>query len=139
MKIEIKVIKEVDVKTLHVKAGVRYWEDSTVNDAYDTEFGDNIPCKKDSLWAPIIDIDTGIITNWQKGKTASIHYKVCDAGVYIVKDIEGNEVAKKDGYVPSILQPGGNGYGDYIIMAIDEKGEIEDWDKNEINEFFDFD
>ena len=30
MKLTIKVKKEVDVQTLLVKAGVRYWEDTTV-------------------------------------------------------------------------------------------------------------
>jgi hypothetical protein len=31
MKLTIKKEVEVDFKTLHVRAGVRYWEDATVN------------------------------------------------------------------------------------------------------------
>ena len=41
----------------------------------------------------------------EKGKTANIHYKVCDAGYYYIKDINGNDVLEKIGYVPDILSP----------------------------------
>lgn len=65
--------------------------------------------------------------NWEKGKSADIHYKVCDGGIYKLIDTEGNTILEKDGYVPGILSPGGSGYGDYIIMSVDENGGIDNW------------
>ncbi len=130
MKVEIKIKKEVDLKILAVKAGVRYWEDATVNGEEDTE-GAFIPCRTNDLWCPKIDIETGIITNWHKGHTANIHYKVCDQLGYDLIDNEGNVVlSAEDGYVPNTLCPKGSGYGDYIKMDIDENGQIADWDFN---------
>jgi hypothetical protein len=46
MKVTITVKKEVEVKTLHVEANVRYWEDTEINGEPDTEDGNNVPCKK---------------------------------------------------------------------------------------------
>jgi len=34
---------------------------------------------------------------------------------------------EKDGYVPDIMCPGDEGYGDYIIMTVNESGVIEGW------------
>lgn len=139
MKVKIKKLVEVDVKTLVVKAEVRYWEDSEINGEIDTENGDNIPCKNGDIWNPEIDIETGIITNWEKGKTADIHYKVCDLCGFELKDENGNIVHKEEaGYVPRTLYPKENGYGDYIIMDIDSEGKIKDW-KFDIDDFIDND
>lgn len=127
MKVKFKKEVEADARYLDVKANVRCWDDATVNGIKD-EDGGLIPCRQGDLWKPIIDIDKGIITNWEKGKTADIHYKICDAGVYTVLDNNTNILKEKDGYVPNILSPGGSGYGDYIIMKIDESGKIENWE-----------
>ena len=81
MKIELTVKKEFEVETLLIDANVRYWEDATVNGVSDDD-GDLIPCREGDSWRPIINIDSGLITNWEKGKDASIHYKVCDDGEY---------------------------------------------------------
>jgi hypothetical protein len=130
MKINIK--QEVDVKTLSVKANVRYWEDATVNNEEDTT-GEFIPCRQGDLWCPEIDIDTGVITNWKNGVKAEIHYKICDEGSYYLKDATGNIVASiEDNYVPSIMCPKDSGYGDYIIMDVDENGKISDWDSSDL-------
>lgn len=137
MKATIKVEKEVEIETLHVSAGVRYWEDSTVNDAEDTD-GTLIPCRNADRWEPVIEIDAGRIRHWPQGTTAHIHYKVCDDGLYILKDKEGNALAQREGYVPDIMSPEENGYGDYIIMQIDENGIIQDWEPD-IDDFFDED
>jgi len=129
MKTTIKVEKEVEIKTLEVKAGVRYWENAEVN-GVDDDMGDLIPCRKDDYWCPVIDFDNGIILNWTKGTTAEIHYKVCDDGSYYLKDENGEVVLKiEDDYVPSCLCPKEEGCGDYIIMDIDENGVIADWKK----------
>lgn len=126
MKLKIKKEVEVDVKTLHVRAGVRYWEDATINGIED-EQGNLIPCRDNDDWKPIINIETGQITNWEQGKTADIHYKVCDDGDYYLKDEKDEEVIHSEGYVPEILCPEENGYGDYIIMKVDENGFIKNW------------
>lgn len=129
MKAQIKITKTVDLVTLHVKAGVRYWEDTTVNGVKD-ENGTLIPCREGDYWCPIINIETGIITNWTKGTTASTHYKVCGDGVYTLKDETGNVEVIKDYYVPDILDLYDDSYGDYIILNIDENGQIADWNNN---------
>lgn len=127
MKIELTVKKEFEVKTLLVEADVRYWEDATVNGIED-ENGDLIPCKVGDTWKPIIDLETGLITNWEKGKEANIHYKVCDAGEYWLQDENGDKIVKAKGYcVPEFLSIDDNGYGDYIIMKIDKDGKINNW------------
>ena len=131
MKATVRIKQKVEFKTLLVKAGVRYYEDATVNGVVD-ELGDLIPCKDGELWCPKIDIDSGVITNWKQGVTADIHYKVCDAGNYYLMDEQGvDRLSIEDNYVPSCLCPNESGYGDYIIMKVDENGKIEGWDFNE--------
>lgn len=126
MKAKIKTIQTFEITTLKVKAGVRYWEDATVNGKEDTE-GELIPCRDGDYWCPVIDIDRGIITNWQQGVEADIHYKVCDDGTYELIDKDGDSVLTKEGYVPDILCPEEDGYGDYIIMQVNKDGSINSW------------
>ena len=131
MKVEIKIKKEVDLKLLIVKANVRYWEDTIVNGEEDTQNGDKIPCKCDDLWSPHIEIETGKILNWEQGVKAEVHYKVADCLGYEIYDKNGIIVlSAEDGYVPNTLSPKRNGYGDYIIMDIDENGQINNWKFN---------
>ncbi|RLI50065.1 hypothetical protein DRO61_04330 [Candidatus Bathyarchaeota archaeon] len=122
---------------LIVNAGVRYWEDGTINGKED-EDGSITPCKELDRWKPIIDIDRGEILNWTLGVKAEIHYKVCDDGIYILQDSDSNDIKTIEDYVPSILCPKDNGYGDYIIMDIDEAGFIKDW-KGDLTDFYDED
>lgn len=132
-KIKQKVKIEVDLKTLHVRAGVRYWEDATVNGIEDTD-GNLIPCRDDASedWLPVIELETGKIRNWIKGTTAEIHYKVCDDGdYYLMAQDESKHVLSKSGYVPDCLSVKDNGYGDYIIMKVDSDGIIQDWEFTE--------
>lgn len=135
--------KAVPVKYLQAECGVRYWEDGYVNGEEDTD-GSRIPCRKgtaadnDSLgggeWCPVIDVETGTIEGWPQGVSADIHYKVCDAGAYHLLD-ENREVVKSiNGYVPSIMCPEGDGYGDYVIMKIDGTGKIANW-KADLSDF----
>lgn len=134
MKKTIKVEKEVEIKTLKVMVEEPGWEDATVNEIEDTD-GDRIPCRNGNSWCPIIDIDTGIIRNWIKGTTAIIHYKVCDSGTYELLDAEGKTIVKDENYVPGIMCPEGNGYGDYIKMKVNEDGQICNWQPN-LDDFF---
>jgi hypothetical protein len=134
MKISFKQIVEKEIKYLKVFAQVRYWEDATINGENALEDGSNTPCKDGDIWKPIIDLDNGKIINWNQGVTAEIHYKICDAGVYILEDENNNKIKEIDGYVPKIMCPKENGYGDYIIMDIDENGIIKNW-KCKFDEF----
>ena len=89
--------------------------------------GSLIPCREGEYWEPLIEIETGKITNWEQGVTANIHYKVCDDGTYRLLDESANTIKSIDGYVPKIMCPNGNGFGDYIIMDVDKDGFIQNW------------
>ena len=132
--IEQQVLENLKPKPpskLIVKASVRYWEDSKINGVEDTENGDNMPCKQGDLWCPEINIETGIIENWEIGKTANIHYKVSDCCGWVIQDSNERVIYfQDDGYVPDTLCPAERGYGDYIIMNIDENGQIDKWKFN---------
>lgn len=141
--LRLKETKSVPVKYIRARCGVRYWEDAEVNGEQDSD-GSRIPCREgtaadnDNLgggnWRPTIDLDTGKIEGWPPGTTASIHYKVCDDGDYELLDAERNVVAKIDGYVPSLMCPEGEGYGDYVIMEIASDGSIAKW-RADLSEF----
>lgn len=135
MKITVNEKVEKVILFLQVKAGVRHYEDATINGKED-EDGTLTPCKDGDYWCPLINIETGVIENWEIGKTADVHFKVCDDGEYSLLNPFKEVVIKKDGYVPDCLSINDRGYGDYIIMKIDEKGLIEDWKYN-IDDFLD--
>lgn len=119
------------MKLLKYKCKPRYWEDSIVNGEYDTEQGDNIPCRQGDSWILEIDLDSGKILNWTQGVTAEIHYKAVDANgwsVYLDGKIQKDLSPKGDDLcVPEIMCPKSSGFGDYIIMDISESGYIIDW------------
>ena len=127
MKVKLKIEKEFDVKYLQAEVGARYWEDATVNGEGDTD-GTLIPCRDGEYWIPLIDVDSGIIVNWEKGTTAFVHYKCCDDGLYKLLDADKKEITSIEGYVPDIMCPEENGFGDYVIMNIDSDGKIAKWD-----------
>lgn len=149
MKITINRPIDFEAVYLKVNAGVRYWDDAKVNGEYDTNCEDlenpdaapTIPCAEyvgeqnrvlhgeNWRWRPLIDIETGQIVNWKKGTTAHIHYKVCDDFQCDILDKDKNIITSYDGYVPKIMCPADEGYGDYIIMDVDENGFIQKWNK----------
>ena len=112
---------------IECEAGVRYWEDATINGVED-EDGSRIPCRIGDNWCPTIDLRTGKVVGWPEGVEADVHYKVCDDGCYWLLNEAGKRIAVRAGYVPSdYLCHGDNGYGDYIIMTIDGSGAIADF------------
>lgn len=127
--IETTQVVSKEVKYLQAECGVRYWEDGEVNGSEDTD-GELIPCRVKDAWCPTIDLETGVIQDWPAGTTASVHYKVCDAGMYRLLDADKNVAREIDGYVPDIMCSGGSGYGDYVIMTIGADGKIENWNVN---------
>ena len=115
---------------LIVEAAVRYWEDAIVNGVEDKE-GILIPFHVGDLWRPNLELETGRFVGWPQGVTASIHYKVCDMGEYWLADPAGRRLAKwKGAYVPNdLLCVGDDGFGDYIILEVNENGAVQDWRK----------
>lgn len=120
-------------KYIEVEAGVRYWEDASVNGAEDTE--GKIPLRDGDAWKPVINLDSGQVLDWPAGTEADIHYKVCDAGLYWLQDEAGKRIASWNGYyVPNdFLCIGDNGYGDYIIFRIGADGIIKGWKRPAID------
>lgn len=113
---------------IEVSAGVRYWEDATINGETDDN-GTLTPFKSGDLWCPVIRLEDGQVMDWPTGTTADIHFKVCDEGEYWLLDEAKKRIAKWGGYyVPDdFLCPGDNGYGDYIILKIGDDGQIKGW------------
>ncbi len=127
MKAILKVEKEFDVNYLVANLGVRYWEYGTLNGERDDDDNPKMPCIKDGRWYLEINVNTGQVENWEIGNAASVHYKVCDDGEYFLRDVITSTIMKGERYVPSCLSIGYNGYGDYVIINIDENGFIENW------------
>lgn len=153
MKVQLKITKDFDITHINVSAEPRYWNDSKVNGEYDIDLMETdgtplMPCavklyeepkthiKSDNWrWQPLINVETGQIENWTKGTIASLHYKVCDCFVCDFLDEDGDAVKSYDGYVPDFMCPKESGYGDYIIMDIDENGFIQWWNKSLVKSF----
>lgn len=138
-----------DVKTIVVKATVRYPEDAEfiegklddqnipynnyINDDdenpkmpfIETEY-DNYGRKR-FYWQPTIDLENGRILSWPEGVKAHVFYKVCDEFECTIYDRSGNEVLYYEGYVPDFMAIEDEGYGDYIDMVVDENGYINNW------------
>lgn len=113
---------------LEIEAEVRYWEDATVNGVVDTD-GTLIPGRSEDLWKVRMSLADGKIEDWPDATTASIHYKICDAGEYWLTDRTGCRLSKWHSYyVPADFLCHGRGrHSDYIIMTIVEGGFIENY------------
>ena len=113
---------------IEVIADVRYWEDATINGITDDD-GKLTPLKRGDSWCPVIRLEDGLVVDWPTGTIANIHFQVCDAGEYWLLDEAQKRIAKWGGfYVPNdFLCPGTHGWGDYIIMKIDDKGFVQKW------------
>ena len=151
MIVNIESKGEIDVRYLQVDAGVRYYEDTVVNGEDDIDLmktrgkgSPRVPCAvriKDKphsgiysdhyRWRPLIDVNNGQIVNWERGTTAEVLYKVCDNGHYSLLDQDKNEVISVDSYVPELLCPEDDGFGDYINFDVDADGFIKGWKFNQ--------
>lgn len=115
------------MRYLYAEADVRYWEDARIEiDGQMVDDEEGTICGRDgNTWKVTIDLQTGQILNWD-GRKASIHYKVCDAGLYWILNENFTKIMKyNDYYVPKAMCYGGNGYGDYIIFDVNSDGYIE--------------
>lgn len=93
-------------------------------------------CNGVGSWEIEINPNTGEILGWPNDVRAMIFYKVCDrCRVTLYKDcgeLMPQQYVRHDPYVPDILCPSESGYGDYIIMSIDEDGKIKNWENDYI-------
>ena len=167
MKAMVNIKKEVELNKIIVKAGVRYWNDckysenngqiwrdgSKENDTDEVseDFRNNLPfVEKGNIgygeeyyWNIVIDINSGKVENWPKDFCISTWFKVCDDGLYQILDTDGevvwDSIKSEYYYVPTFLEIGDEGYGDYIYLDIDGEGNIENWNEEgipEIKEYF---
>lgn len=127
MKLTVKKPVEIEVKYVRLSVAVRYDEEDMPND---------FPFRKGDIWDVTIDTDTGTIVDWPQGVEHSLHMKVCDEGSYWLLDAERNVVGQiENDYVPNGVIPGS--YGDYIEIAIQDDGTIENWPSRiDVSAFF---
>ena len=135
MKRKIKVMQEFDLAVADCRIYPRRWETSRINGMEDNYANPKMPCIETTengvpFWNPIINLDNGQIVNWQKGITASIHYKSVDENYIDIIDRNTDTIKEYEGYVPQFLCPKEEGWGDYVIMDIDEDGFIKDFNNN---------
>lgn len=126
MNITVNRPVEVTVTHVHVVLPVRFGEEDIPND---------FPLRTGDTWTATINVDTGQIEEWPKGKDGHLKMKVCDQGVYVLKNIDVEVASIDQDYVPNDLIPGS--YGDYVDLKIDKEGRITNWPKNpDVSEFF---
>jgi hypothetical protein len=111
-----------EVKTIEVKVFIR-----------NTELYSKLQCMNpyEGYWCPIIDVDEGIITNWDINESVYVFLKVCDEFECTVKDASDAIVASYNGYVLNFMAITDEGYGDYIYLDVNEDGYIENWSFDE--------
>lgn len=147
MKVKCKAILERDIKYLNCYLIQDWWDGAEISHN-GSEFeeveedGSNLPmlipvteeitkCKslqKEKAFKMIIDLETGHILNWEQGYAMKIYWKIVDQGVYEYCDSNMNIIEKLDtDYCPNFLAIEEDGYGDYIIINIDENGNIQNW------------
>jgi hypothetical protein len=125
MKTTIKRPVEIEISHVLIKAPVRYEEEDIPND---------FPLRKGDMWTAKVNIDTGQIEGWPKGKDGYLHMKVTDSGSYSLLRPDGTEAALLEDYVPGVV-PGES--GDYIILEINTDGVITNWPKKpDVSRFF---
>lgn len=126
MKVTIKKPVEMEVKLVSVVLPVRYGEEDIPKD---------FPHRKGDVWSALIDIDNGVIIDWEGKEDCRLQMKVCDGGEYTLLGPELYKIATRQDYVPNDLIPGE--YGDYVDLKISKDGVITNWPRNpRIDEFF---
>lgn len=86
--------------------------------------------KEELRWCPIIDVDNGVVINWEKGTTLDCYYKTSDECAFDYEQ-EGIKIISYYDYVPGFLSIEDEGYGDYIIIKIDKEGRIHNWSRED--------
>lgn len=130
MTIVVKRPVKIEVETVRLQVPIYNGEEDLPNDF---PFRSNGP--RGDLWRVKIDIESGRILGWPRGKAVLVKLKVCDGGSYTLISPNGMAVETLKGYVPHGLVPGE--YGDYIELRINDDGVIKNWPKQpDLTEFF---
>lgn len=109
--------RQIDITHIRVTAPVRYDDEDIPYD---------FPGRSGKTWTAEIDVATGAIRHWPKGRAGYMHMKVRDEGVYHALGADGAAVlSREDDYVPGFFP--GDHYGDYLIFNIDADGVIAGW------------
>ena len=113
----------------------RYPEDGEINGEQDDNDNPKMPfmvqdekAQDGWVWKLDVNIKTGEVIGWPKEVKAEVHYKVCDCCRIKYAGKEYYE------YVPDFLAIDDEGYGDYIILTIDD-GKIVNWSEGKCREF----
>lgn len=114
---KLKVIKEIEAVYVDVAFPVD-----------DDDMAPDAPGRDRNTWAVRIILANGMIPYWPIGKKLSLWLKVRDEGVYVILDQAGNELARRECYVPHNLIPGED--GDYVDLRINEHGVIMNWPRD---------
>jgi len=119
MKFTLLKTTEVDVTEIHVRLPVDFDED---------DMPYNFPFRTGNIWSARIEIDTGRIIDWPKlDKPMAFYMKVCDAGVYELRNAQGRVAILEGECVPHGIIPGE--FGDYVFLDISADGVIQNWPK----------
>lgn len=134
MKRKIKVEQEVEIIGIECWIHPRRWNTSEINGMNDDNDEPKMPLVEEHYgelaWHIIINPETGQIGQWPQGTTASIHYKSVDENYIHFLDDRLGIIKEYEGCVPNFLCPKEDGWGDYVIMDIDENGFIKDFNNN---------
>jgi hypothetical protein len=109
---------EIKRRTVYVRLVVPYWGNDVPID-FPFRWGDE--------WQITVNIKTGVIENWSAGISGHVFLKVRDEGVYSLLDENKTLLYHYRGYVPNMLLPPINGFGDYLDLTIDANGKIKNW------------
>lgn len=80
----------------------------------------------------VVDLKECKALNWnEKNGYIRMWAKVRDSGTYTLLDADKNPIWQIHGYVPlKLIPPFEKGYGDYIELAINADGTINNWSQN---------
>ena len=116
MKLTVNKPVEIEPVAIKCEMAVRYDEEDIPND---------FPLRKGDMWRGTIDIETGIIRDWPKGKSGNMFMKVCDEGTYTLLGTNDEVLSvRENNYVPSCIP---EEYGDYVKFDINTNGKIAKW------------
>lgn len=130
-----KMKRDEGLDLIRIEPEPRYPEDGEINGEQDDNDTPRMPfmvadekAQEGWVWKLEVNIKTGEVIGWPKEVKADVHYKVCDCCRIKYAGKEYYE------YVPNFLAINDRGYGDYIILTI-EDGKIVDWSEANCREF----
>jgi len=118
---------EIEVAFVSIEVPVRYGTE---------DIPDDFPLRRGDMWRATVNIDTGQIQEWPKGKSGRLQMKVVDEGSYTLLAPDGSVIDSiEQNYCPNAMVPGRYGdyvgrYGDYVDLEINADGVVTNWPKH---------